>query len=244
MAMTNSTTKSTFLNDPIGEAILDFAKNGEAEDIIVESDICENDTIPVTYLFRNFEEMPSLEQEALKRCSGKILDIGCGGGAHLKWLQAKEFDCTGIDVSRGCIDYLNEQGISAIQKDFRNLKEEKYDTLLLMMNGIGIAGDLNGLIPTLACLKQLLAPNGKILLDSTDIQYLYTDDEGGVWTDMNSEYYGNFMFRMSYKDHTSDWFKWLYVDFENLSKAADAVNLDCQLILEEDDQYLAELRIK
>lgn len=243
MGMTNTISNSDKIIDPIGHAVRDYLDNMVAEDIIVESDICEPDIIPVSYLFRTFEEMPVMEQEALKRCSGKILDVGCGAGAHLKWLKKHHHDVIGVDISSGCIQHLRDSGFNAVECDFRTLNQERYDTILLMMNGIGLAGNLKNLQYTLSILKDLLRPNGKILLDSTDIKYLYTEDDGTVWADLNSDYYGNFMFRMSYKEQRGEWFEWLYVDFENLNDAANVVGLTCELIIEEDDQYLAELTL-
>lgn len=234
---------SEILNDPMGQAIVDFAQNGIDKDIIVSSDLCEDDIIPVSYLFREYEDMPELERLALNRCSGKVLDVGAGAGIHALYLDEKGLDISCIDISEHSVDYIKSLGLDARRLNFFDLKDEKYDTLLLLMNGIGIAGTLSNLERTLIHAKQLLNPGGKLICDSSDIKYLYEDDEGGYWFDLNSEYYGNFKFQMKYEKHISDWFEWLYVDFENLKKAAEKCGFSIQKLYEEDNHYLAELTL-
>ena len=80
--------------DPVGKAILDFAKTKKPDDIIVSSDICEDDIIPIEVLFRNEDEMPELEIVALNEASGKILDVGAGAGAHASFLKNLGKDVT------------------------------------------------------------------------------------------------------------------------------------------------------
>jgi SAM-dependent methyltransferase len=232
----------TLENDAIGRAILEFAELGKAEDIIVESDICDDDTIPVAYLFRDYESMPELEKIALNLCEGKVLDVGAGAGSHAKALISIGFDVKAIDFSPGAVSYMQSEKINAHEVDFLELKNEKYDTLLLLMNGIGIAKRLNALENFLIHAKACLTETGKIICDSTDVSYLYQDDEGAVWLDLNSEYQGDFKFRMNYKDTKTEWFEWLYVDFNTLLETAEKVGLSTKLIFEEENQYLVELK--
>jgi len=234
---------SVELKDPMGQAIVDYAKTKINEDIVVISEICDDDIIPSEYLFRSYDEMPKIEQIALDRCEGSILDIGAGAGIHAKYLldQGKNIAC--IDISPLSVEFLKSQGIETRELNFFDLEDEKYDTLLLLMNGLGIAGTLSNLELTLLKAKTHLTKNGKILCDSSDIKYLYEDDEGGYWIDLNAGYYGDFKFQMKYKDHTSDWFDWLYVDYDKLRETAEKIGLNVELLHEEDGQYLVELTI-
>lgn len=227
--------------DVIGQAIIEYSKKANSDEITVSSDICEDDTIPVNYLFRSYAEMPRIEQIALDRCSGKVLDIGAAAGIHSMYLKKKGINVKAIDISHGAVAYLTSQGINAEVIDFLKIEDDQYDTLLLLMNGIGIAGDLNSLESFLQHTKKLLAPNGKILCDSTDVNYLYEDEDGSMWIDLNSEYYGNFRFQMKYKDIETDWFNWLYVDFDKLKITAEKVGLAIEKIYEEEYQFLVEL---
>lgn len=227
--------------DPIGAAINDYARTKKPQDIIVSSDICDDDIIPIEVLFRKLDEMPAIEQMALDRCSGKVLDVGAGAGAHAIELMDRGIKVSAIDISTGAVDWMIKQGISARKVNFFDLKNETYDTILMLMNGIGIAGTLANLEKTLQHASSQLNKGGKILCDSSDIKYLYEDEDGSLWVDLNSEYYGNFRFQMKYKNEKGDWFDWLYVDFDNLFKAAESVGLKARRIHEEDDHYLAEL---
>lgn len=228
-------------NDPIGQAILDFAESGKSKDIIVSSDLCEDDIIESGYLFRSLKEMPQLEKLALKRCRGRILDIGAGAGAHSRVLKEKGLDVTALEPSEGAVKYIRSTGIQAIQGTFQSLNDQTYDTLLLLMNGTGLAGKLEHLEHFLSHARSLLNPGGKIVCDSTDIMYLYEDEDGSLWVDLNAEYYGNFKFRMTYKDHQTEWFDWLYVDFERLKNTAEKAGFSVELLFEEDNHYLVEL---
>lgn len=229
-------------NDAIGRAILEFAELGKAEDIIVESDICDDDILPVDCLFRDFEAMPELEKMAIDLCQGSILDVGAGAGAHAKVLMSKGFKIKAIDFSPGAVSYMQSKGIDAHEIDFMDLKNEKYDTVIFLMNGIGIAKRLNALENFLLHAKDCLTETGKIICDSTDVSYIYEDDEGAVWLDLNSEYQGDFKFRMGFKDTKTEWFDWLYVDFNTLRETAEKVGLSTQLIFEEENQYLVEMK--
>jgi len=232
------------MKDPIGKAIQEFALTGENIDIIVESDICEEDVIPSEYLFRSFEEMPRLEQIALEKCSGKTLDVGSAAGIHAKYLIQNGLDVECIDISPLSIDYLKKEGVSARCIDFFDLEDEKFDTILLLMNGIGISGKLSNLENTLIQAKKLLQPGGQIICDSSDVKFLFEDEEGGMWVDLNTEYYGNFKFIMKYKGHVSDEFDWLYVDFNTFKEKADNVGLSIEKIYDKNDQFLVILKEK
>ena len=156
---------NSLLNDPMGQAILDFATTKKNQDITVVSDICDDDIIPSAYLFRSFEEMPSLEKIALANCKGKILDVGAGAGIHAKFLKEKGFDVSCIDTSPRAIQHAKSIGLDARQQNFFDLSEGEYDTLLFLMNGIGISRNLANLEQTLIHAKSLLSENGRIICD-------------------------------------------------------------------------------
>ncbi|MBP6459151.1 MAG: class I SAM-dependent methyltransferase [Crocinitomicaceae bacterium] len=229
--------------DPVGKAILDFAQTRKPDDIIVCSEICEDDIIPIEVLFRNEDEMPELEIIALNKCTGKILDVGAGAGSHASYLTNIGKDVTAIDISEGAVEFMTAHGIKSKNINFFDFKGEKFDTILMLMNGIGIAGTLANLEKTLTHAKSLLNEGGKILCDSSDIKYLYEDEDGSLWVNLNQEYYGNFRFQMKYKKETGPWFDWLYVDFDSLFTAAKNVGLKCTRVYEQDDNFLAEISL-
>lgn len=231
------------LNDPIGQAISDYNQKRKPADIIVSSDLCDDDIIPVETLFRTYDEMPEIEQKAISLAKGKILDVGAGAGPHSIILKEKGMQVTAIDSSLGAVDFMKSIGLNAIKSDFFNFSDGTFDTILLLMNGIGIAGTLENLGPALLHAKSLLSSGGQILCDSSDVSYLYEDEDGSYWTDLNNAYYGNFKFQLHYKKHNSDPFEWLYVDYESLHKTAALCGFTCKRIIESENHYLAQLTL-
>ncbi|MBD3637329.1 MAG: class I SAM-dependent methyltransferase [Crocinitomicaceae bacterium] len=233
-----------FVNDPIGYAIHDYTETATDANITVKSDLCEDDVLPIPYLFRSIDQMPPIEQLALKRCSGKILDIGAAAGCHSIYLKNKGFNVTALDRSAGACAYLKDNNIPCHQMDFMEFHGEQFDTILLLMNGIGLAGSLNQLPRVLQHLRKLLTPTGKILCDSTDINYMYNNDDGSVWVDLNANYYGEMRFNMIYKEVESGWFPWLYIDSLKLIEYATQEGFETEILLEgKNNHYLAELKL-
>lgn len=235
------------MKDLLGKAILDYQTGNSPENIITETSISEEDEMSIEYLFRDYKKMPEIEQKALNLTKGKILDVGCGAGSHSLYLQnEKDLDVTAIDISVNAIEACKLRGIkNAFVKDIMQFENEKFDTILLLMNGTGIFGKLKKISDFLQKLKSLLLPDGQILIDSSDIIYMFDEDEdGGKWIPTNNEYYGEVTFSISYKGEKEIPFNWLYLDYNTLQNAAHANGFKCQLILEgEHYDYLARLSL-
>ncbi len=230
--------------DLFGKAILDFQTNNSPEDIITETSISEADKMSIAYLFRTYNEMPKIEQTALQLCKGKILDVGCGAGSHSLYLQNHlQLDVTAIDISAQAIKACELRGIKNIKtQNVLTIENQKFDTILLLMNGTGIFGTLKDTTKYLQKLKSLLKPNGQILIDSSDIIYMFDEDEDGSIFVPADGYYGELTFTITYKNQTENPFPWLYLDYNTLQNAALANGLQCELITEgEHYDYLAKL---
>ena len=228
--------------DPIGQAILDYAQSKKPFDIIVSSDLCDDDIIPIEVLFRKEEQMPELELMALDQCKGHVLDIGAGAGVHALALQDRGHRVNAIDTSAGAVTYMKLNGISAQQIDFYALKPQiQYDTILSLMNGLGLAQNLENLPTFLKKIHDFLLPGGRFVADSTDVKYLYEDEDGGYWLDLNSAYYGNFQFQMHYKKISGPTFDWLYIDYDTLHEHATACGFKCRRAYTIEENYLAIL---
>ncbi len=243
------------MKDLFGRAILDFQTNNNPKDLVTETSISEADSMEVSYLFRDFDKMPKIEQRALQLSHGKILDIGCGAGSHSLHLQNLGHAVFPIDISPNAIEACKLRGLTtATATDFMLIENQKFDTILLLMNGTGICGTLDNLPKFLMKLKDLLAPNGQILIDSSDIIYMFDDDDdGGTRGEPelsgakgipSEKYYGEIEFIVSYKSETEEPFHWLYLDFNTLQNAAIANGLKCEFIVEgEHFDYLAKLSV-
>src|SRR5688572_14472970 len=114
-----------FENDPVGYALQDFEKGIRPVSLLVISDLCLDDQIDVSYLFRTRDEMPEIEKTALSYCQGTILDVGAGAGCHSLILNEK-FSTHSIDVSSGAVKLLKEKGLRAEQKTIFEIESETY----------------------------------------------------------------------------------------------------------------------
>ncbi len=232
------------MNDPIGQAIYDYFVKGKAEDIVIETNYTEDEHLSPAYFFRTPEEMQPLEQKALKLCNGRILDVGAAAGCHALPLQEQGYRITALEKSAPAVEVMRSRGINdAVCDNIFQYHEKEFDTILLLMNGTGIGGTLTGLKDLLLHLRSLLSKNGTILIDSSDISYLFKEDDGSMWIDLaNDNYYGEMEYTVSYK-HLQTAFKWLFVDYLNLEKVAGEAGLKCKLVEEGlHYDYLAQLR--
>jgi len=231
------------MKDVFGKAILDYQNENYTEDIITSTSISDEDILPIPYLFRPFSEMPNIEQKALKLAKGKILDVGCGAGSHSLHIQNKGFNVKSIDISKGAIETCKLRGLkNAHVLDILD-ETETFDTILMLMNGSGFFESLERTPKVLNHLKGLLNKKGQILIDSSDIKYMYEDDDGGYWLDANADYYGELEYHVKYKGETES-FTWMYLDFDNLKIACAIVGLQCELVLEGDHyDFLARITV-
>ncbi|WP_405576610.1 class I SAM-dependent methyltransferase [Winogradskyella sp. Asnod2-B02-A] len=230
--------------DIFGKALLDYQNGNYSEDLITSTNISDEDALPLPYLFRGYSEMPKLEQKALQLSKGHILDVGCGSGSHSLWLQEKGLKIKAIDNSKGAIEVAKKRGI--LNAELKPLLEETetFDTILLLMNGTGIFQELSQVSMYLKHLKSLLQPEGQILVDSSDISYMYEDEDGGMWLDLNQGYPGELDYYLSYKGEKEAAMKWLYLDFETLKTACLTVGLKCENVMDgEHFDYLAKLSL-
>lgn len=220
-----------------GKAILDYWRGDTAATLLVHNNYGEPEPMPVRTFFRTEAELSDLEQYAIDICRGHVLDVGAGAGRHSLILQQK-FSVTAIDISPECVAVMRERGVKqALQADvFTYAPEIRFDTILLLMNGLGIAGNLQQLPGFLTTLKQLLASGGQILMDSCDVSYLVED------TFPQDRYVGEITYQFEYQGEKEAVFPWLYLDSWRLRQAAWQVGLRSQVIYEaETGEYLARL---
>ncbi|MBO5108428.1 MAG: class I SAM-dependent methyltransferase [Bacteroidales bacterium] len=229
--------------DPMGAAIYDFHKNGTADVLRVFSSQFEEDEIPVADLFREYDDMPELERIALDEASGEILDVGAGSGCHSVALMKMGKSAVAIDISPLSVEVMKERGVDALQVNLYDESfDRKFDTVLMLMNGTGIIGNLDNMPVFFERMKQLLKPGGSILIDSSDLRYLFEEEDGSLMIDLADDYYGQLDYQMQYKDVSGEPFDWLYVDFDTLAFYAEESGFDAVLLAEgEHYDYLAKL---
>lgn len=232
--------------DPMGAAIYDYYKTGRASKLKVLSSMFEEDEIPAKHLLRSYSQMSSLEKCALKAAEGRILDVGAGSGCHSLALQNIGKDVTAIDISPLSVEVMRERGVKkvALENLFSPMLEGRFDTVLMLMNGSGIIGRIERLPAFFQRMRQILAPGGQILMDSSDLIYLYEEEDGSVEIDLAGDYYGEVDYQMMYKDIKGEPFDWLYIDPDTLSLHAEAAGFKTEILFRGDSyDYLASIKI-
>ena len=230
----------------LGQAILQFQEESKERDIITLNSFGEEEAVPISYFFRAYSEMPELEQRALDLASGTVLDIGAGAGSHCLHLLKQRLEVTALDPSPEAIACCKRRGIQHTHCcTIQEFTGQSFDTLLMLMNGVGVAGTLSKLEGLLHHLKSLLLPGGQILLDSSDIRYMYdTDDSGNMIIDSDVDYYGDILFSVYYEGEYETPFPWVYVDYDALERAAKSVSLKAEKVMDGPHfDYLARLTL-
>lgn len=228
----------------MGAAIRDYFRQGKSAQLKVLSSLFDDDEMPVAYLFRSYDEMPPLEQRALNEARGKVLDVGAGAGCHALALQECGFDVTAVDISPLSCETMKERGVANVEcvNIFNQRFQERFDTLLLLMNGTGIAGKLSRLPQLLSRLKQLMNPGAQILIDSSDLRYVYEDENGVLDVDLDGAYYGEVDYQMTYRNIIGKSFDWLYADSVVLAECCRQCGLKCEILAQGNHyDYLARI---
>jgi SAM-dependent methyltransferase len=221
--------------DLLGKALNDYFTGDSEAFLLVHTSYGEIETMPAAVFFRKYEDMPDLEKYALSLCKGKVLDAGACAGSHALELQKHNLYVVALDISPKAVEVMKHRGIvHAVTGDIFTYEGDRFDTILLLMNGIGIARDMIEINYLLKHLKSLLLPGGQLLLDSCDVGYL-------TGVNIYQRYIGEVTYQFEYKGEKGEPFGWLYLDPPTLKKVAKASGWQCQIIYEEDESYLARL---
>lgn len=228
------------MNDVLGQAIFDYYHQNDADKLWIYNKYGSEEEMPVETFFRQESDMPDIELLALNRCHGRVLDIGAGAGSHALLLQQNNIDVTAIDISPLAVQVMQQRGVQKTFKaDIFKYNVGKFDTLLLLMNGIGLASTIDGLKQLLIHLKLLLNDSGQILFDSSDVAYVYEDGELP-----SDKYYGEIPYQYQYKNLKTNWFNWLYIDKDTLNGVVTQLGFKLQILAEDEyGQYLARLTL-
>ena len=225
-------------SDIMGEALLDFLRKGTGHRLIAHTSYGPDETYFPDYFFRGPDEMPDLEHYALTLCTGKILEIGAGAGSHTLLLQEEGKDIGAMDTSIGCVNVMLKRGLFKVQHmNVFNLRTGGYNTLLLLMNGIGIAGNLGGLVRFLKKAEDITASQAQIIFDSTDVSYTLTED-----SPESGRYMGEMKYQFDYRGVKGPWFDWLYIDQDRLFEICSGTHWMPHILFEDGKgHYLARL---
>ena len=227
--------------DPLGAMLLDYYRGKEKAFVRVDSSLLEMSGMTGRIMFRDKTRMSNLEHVALELCRGRILDVGAGSGCHSLILQEAGHDVSAMDISPGCMAVMEKRGVNQlIFGSLFSLKGERFNTLLMLMNGIGLCGSIEGLNFFLQIIRQVLERGGQVLADSTDLAAMYTNL--ALMPGEDEAYYGETEFVMSYGKIRSDPFEWLYIDYATLAFYARFHGWRCERVMKEGDgRFLARI---
>lgn len=217
---------------------------GQHDAVLVVYDDFERDEPPIAHFFRGPDQFLPYERLALENCRGSILDVGAGSGCHTLFLQDHGFPVTAIEALPGLVEIMRDRGVQdARLATWRELRAPPFDTMLVMMNGLGLAETLSGLPLFLREARRLVRPDGQILADSTDVRVrMDPTNSGRIWRD-DGRYVGELHFQLEFEGRKGDQFSQLYVDPETLVQCCRDEAWSCELLQAPDEHghYLARL---
>jgi SAM-dependent methyltransferase len=230
---------------PYAEAMAAFHR-GDRDAYMVVYDDYERDEVPLAYFFRDSNEFPEVERLALDLCRGRVLDVGAGSGCHTLALQERGLEVTAIEILPEMVDILKERGVrDARRATWMDLLDEPFDTVLMMMNGLGLSETLPGLRRFFRRARRLVKPDGQVLADSTDVRVRMEPKAGrsGDSTLRDGRYVGELHFQIEFQGRKGPPFAQLYVDPGTLERTARSERWSCEIVRPPDEygNYLARL---
>jgi SAM-dependent methyltransferase len=215
---------------PLGRALIDYHRGARRSHFVVHSDLWDDEPTPVEDYYRpGHLPIPELELRALTLCRGRVLDLGAGAGRHALELQARGLDVTAIDVCPDAVAVMRDRGVrDARCGDLDTIEGERFDTILLLMHGIGLVGTLSGLAAFLEQAQEIIADDGQIVCDSADLTIIVPSlyESGGSPIPGTERYPGEVEFRLTYGQLEGQPYPWLFVDPRTLGRFAKAAGFD------------------
>lgn len=231
--------------DLLGSACLNASKLKSNLNLTVDTTFTEGEELTTDYLMRSYKQMPKTEQFALDQSKGKVLDLGAGAGIHSLYLQDRPqvTRVEALEISENFCQLMLSRGVEHIHHTdfFAFSSPHHYDTILLLMNGLGMCKTLEGLPLMLKKLSTHLSHTGCIYIESTDIKYLFEQEDGSFLIPFDEKYYGEIEYQVSYAGHKAKAFDWLYCSYELLEAHCSDLDLSCELVMTEEDKFLAKI---
>jgi SAM-dependent methyltransferase len=214
---------------------------------MVHTDLWCDESTPVEEFYRpDGHPLPELERTALDLCRGRTLDLGAGAGRHALELQRRGLEVIAVDVSPEAVEVMRERGVTDARcGHLEGLVGERFDTIILLMHGIGLVGTLRGLAHFFDQAQLHLEENGRIIFDSADLGLVMPEhfDEGLEDWRAGGLYPGEVEYRLSYGGFEGDPYPWLFVDPLTLADLAQAADFRAEVVARgERGSYLARLR--
>ena len=240
------------LEDAYGNNIADtFYGNGGGYDIIEREDghfTLNGDSDAYT---ETFESWSRIQKEASRHISGKVLDIGCGGGKHAVHFQNAGIDITGMDNSPLALKVCQDRGLkNTLLCDVLHLNAgitDNLDSVFMWGNNFGLLQNqtlarrffrncLEICKPTAKILIETLDPNGKAFFMEDDKKYIEENR-------LNGRLGGQIRVRVRYRQFVTPWKDYLFVSKEELQEILEGTGWTVTEYFDDSeiDQYIAVL---
>lgn len=233
--------------NPFARALSDFhSGNHNAAFTIRRDDGFQQQVSAATFF--NVAYYPRVEMLAMGECRGSVIDIGSAAGRHSLELLRRGFKVTSLDMLPEMRPIMEDRGLTdVVIDDIMQFEGRRHDTLLMLMNGIGMAGSIEGLERFLRRAHDLVVPGGQILADSIDVS-VTKHPQHVAYREKNlasGRPVGQQTFIMDHKSEDSVQFDWLHIDFRSLAQTCDLTGWHAELLDSEDDgHYLCRLTQK
>ena len=230
---------------PYGMALLDYFNGDKEARVTMHRDDGAHYELPVSIFFQEEPQFSTIEQKALALCRGKILDVGAGTGKHSLVLLKKGFTVDSVDISPEAVEIMTKRGIKHARcSNIFDFREGRYDTILMLLHGVGMVETLDGFRRFLNHAENLLNPKGIILFDTLDVRV--TEDPGNLaYQEKNKKqnrYIGEIHLQFEYKGEMGSPHSWLHLDPDTLEDEVSKQGWQKEIIHREPwGDYLAKL---
>lgn len=225
--------------DAYGRQLLaQFNSQTETAELIERDDNYLDTGSEAGLYFLEYEQWSPVEQQAIKRVRGRVLDIGCGAGRHSLYLQQKGFEVTAIDNSPGAIEVCKLRGLkNAIVRSVAEVgafEPDSFDTILMLGNNFGLFGDAEN---AKLLLKKLLriTSSGAIIIAGTRNPYKTDNPEHLEYHELNrrrGRMPGQIKMRVRYGKAVGAWFDYLFVSPEEMREIVKGTDWSIKELIE------------
>lgn len=220
--------------DAFGAAAMAYLNRSGSEkiEITLPSDSdppgVEPDWEDMSQYFQSYEDFyPEYYKEVLKYARGRVLDVGCGAGGFLLYLQRCALGVVGIDESPLALEVCRKRGAQDVRLmdawalDVAQLGQ--FGAILLLGYNLGIGGTPDGVRELLASLLRLTREGGHLLLNSIDKELVPEDwaRQQVAYSRTVGRYAGQTRYRVVFGEYETDWFDWIHVSPSDLKVWAE-----------------------
>jgi len=229
--------------EPLAVALRDHHRTGRPRRVRATRSDGVSFDIETEEYFTLDGSLADLDQLALDRCRGRVLDVGAGAGRHALALQGMGREVVAIDLSPICVSLCQERGVrDARTFDVMTIDSEeqcgRFDSIFFGMQTIGVAGGVVPLEKLLRRLQNCLEPGGALIVDSRALREAWEGDESDA-----SPSRGEIVLSTRYRGWRGEHFPWVYLAEADLTDVAARAGFEMETLGSvESGEYLAVLR--